>query len=245
MKNIKKFFAESVAGSVLLGLLTAFPAGSVSELRPSLEARPASDIRLESSGGSTLLRFSTTSWNKGLGPLELRAGEVVASRQNVYQRIYNDDGTFFDSLAGDFVWHEAHSHFHFENYALYTLEPVSAPGASARTSSKTTFCVMDTTRVNTKLPNAPKRAVYDTCGSLIQGMSVGWGDTYKYYLAGQAIDITGLPDGDYNLIIEIDPQNKIAEIDESDNVATIGIRLSGGAVEVIGGGGPGRCPRCN
>ena len=35
---------------------------------------------------------------------------------------------------------------HFNDYALYTLQPVNAPGGSLRTGAKTTFCVMDTSR---------------------------------------------------------------------------------------------------
>ena len=90
--------------------------------------------------------------------------------------------------------------------------------------------------MNTKLPGAPKQAVYNTCGASVQGMSVGWGDTYGYQLVGQEIDIIGLPNGDYRLRIELDPKNKLVETNETDNVSTIDIRLSNGTVNVIGGG---------
>jgi hypothetical protein len=133
-----------------------------------------------------------------------------------------------------------HNHFHFEGYADYTLQLGAAPGASDRLGHKTTFCIMDTTRMNTKLSGAPKRAVYDTCGSEIQGMSVGWGDTYGYQLTGQDIDITGQPDGDYKLIIELDPKDKLVETNETDNISTVDIRIANGTVSVIGGGGRGR-----
>ena len=212
-----------------------------SQLIPNLVPFAASDLRLETVGSTIKLRFSTTGWNNGAGPVELAAGETdsVNGRQNVYQRIYVDDGTSQDVLAGQFVWHEGHNHFHFEDYALYTLQPIAAPGGSERVGNKTTFCVMDTTRVNTKLDGAPKQAHYDTCGSSIQGMSVGWGDTYGYNLAGQEIDITGLPDGDYRLTIELDPKNKLVEADDADNISSVDIRLAGGTVSVIGGN-PGR-----
>src|SRR3989344_3948922 len=216
---------------------------AASESIPNLKALPASDIRLVQNGGSTELRFSTTGWNNGAGQLEVRAGEIdkVNGKQLVYQRIYMDDGSFSrDELVGSFVWHESHNHFHFEDYAIYTLQPVLAPGGSEQFGHKTTFCIMDTTRMNTKLPGAPKRAVYDTCGSEVQGMSVGWGDTYGYQLAGQEIDITGQPDGDYKLIIELDPKNKLVETNEGDNVSPVDIRITSGTVSVIGGGGRGR-----
>ena len=100
-------------------------------------------------------------------------------------------------MAGFFVWHQTHNHFHFEDYADYILQSVTAPGASVRTATKTTFCIMDTTEIDPQLDGA---AFYTTCGKSVQGMSVGWGDTYGWYLDGQAIDVTGLPfDDDYRL----------------------------------------------
>ncbi|OGC84340.1 hypothetical protein A3F55_01575 [Candidatus Adlerbacteria bacterium RIFCSPHIGHO2_12_FULL_53_18] len=236
-------YAPYVALASGLFILSAVGLSAATEVIPNLKALPASDIRLAQSGSSTLLRFSTTGWNDGVGPLEVFAGEIDREngKQNVYQRIYNTDGTVSrEPLVGSFIWHEAHNHFHFEDYATYTLQLAGAPGASDRFGQKTTFCIMDTTRMNTKLSGAPKRPVYDTCGSVVQGMSVGWGDTYGYQLAGQEIDVTGLADGDYKLIIELDPKDKLDETNEGDNVSIIDIRISNGTVSVIGGGSRGR-----
>lgn len=232
-----------VAVSLAAVGLVAFTAHAATPLTPNLKALPASDIRLQqTTDGRTLLRFSTTGWNSGQGPLELRAGTIDrdAGRQNVMQRIYNSDGTFVDVLAGQYVWHEAHNHFHFEDYATYTLQPIDAPGASERYGQKTTFCVMDTSRINTKLPGAPKKAYYSTCGNTVQGMSVGWGDTYGYQLAGQEIDVTDMPNGVYRLQIVLDPKNKLVEGDDADNTSLVDIRLADGTVSVLGSTGPGR-----
>ncbi|MDP3726109.1 MAG: lysyl oxidase family protein [bacterium] len=210
--------------------------GAVVEQQPNITPFPARDIRIEErSGGTTHLRFSTLSWNNGAGPLEIRAGAIdtVNGKQEVIQRIYSDNGTYREVKAGSFVYHPGHSHFHFEDYALYTLQSVDAPGASDKIGVKTTFCIMDTTRVSTKLPGAPKRAVYTTCTGTLQGMSVGWGDRYGYSLEGQSIDITGLSNGEYNLKIEIDPKSQIVESNDSDNISTIRIRLTNGTVIVL------------
>lgn len=217
-------FVSWVLGTMLWFTAIA-SAQQVLELTPNLRPLPASDLSLV--GGTTLL-FSTTSWNNGAGPLELRAGEIdpVGNRQNVYQRVYLSDGGYYDRLAGTFVWHPEHNHFHFEDYALYTLQPFNAPGGSQRISSKTTFCVMDTNKINGSLPGAPGSAVYTTCGNTIQGMSVGWGDTYGYFLAGQSIDFTGNPSGDYKLIIEIDPKKRIIESSEEDNISCVLLRIN-------------------
>jgi len=199
-------------------------ASAQTALKPNLQARPAWNISL--SGGR--LYFNATNWNNGDGPLELVAGETdsTAQRQNVYQRIYLSDGTYFDQLAGSFVWHPLHNHFHFEDFALYTLQPYDASGASDRTSQKTTFCVMDTTPVDLSLTGAPRNAVYSTCGNIKQGMSVGWGDTYTSNLSGQSIDVTGLPNGSYRLVIEVDPKKRLEEVYETDNTSCVLLQLN-------------------
>jgi hypothetical protein len=207
-------------------VLFAAPGSAQVELRPNLVALPASQLSIvATSTGGRAIRFSTTSWNNGAGPLELVAGDVVSNGQNVSQRVYYSDGTFEDYWAGTFVYHPDHNHFHFNGYARYDLEPINAPGGSPKSGSKTTFCIMDTTKVNTSLPGAPQTAVYAFCGTEIQGMSVGWGDTYGYNLGGQSIDITGNPSGDYCLTIQIDPNAALLETTDSDNIASSLVRI--------------------
>lgn len=197
------------------------------ELRPNLRALPPSSLSVVSNAdtGNPELRFGATSWNSGSGPLELVAGSAAQAGQDVYQRVRTQSGGFIDHLAGTFVYHPDHSHFHFQEYALYTLKPVDAPGASQRQSYKTSFCVMDTTKVDVRLPGAPKRAVYATCNASVQGMSVGWGDTYGPHLAGQAIDLTGNSDGLYELTVAFDPAGQLLETNDTDNTACVLIQI--------------------
>jgi hypothetical protein len=89
-----------------------------------------------------------------------------------------------------------------------------------------TFCIVDSTRVDTSLPGAPQDDRYTSCGSQIQGMSVGWGDTYHFHLEGQEIDFTGNPDGTYQLKIEIDPKKVIVESNENDNVSCVLLQIT-------------------
>jgi len=197
------------------------------ELRPNLQPFPAFHLHMvtSTSTGGKEIRFSTMSWNNGAGPLELVAGAGGSSGQNVYQRVYSSDGSHQDYFVGTFVWHPAHNHFHFGDYALYYLEPIDAPGGSPKSGSKTTFCIMDTDRIDAGLPGAPQTAVYATCGSTVQGMSVGWADTYGYHLEGQSIDFTGNPSGDYCLTIQIDPKTRLAETSDADNVVSSLLRI--------------------
>lgn len=217
-------------------------------LVPNLQALPAANFALEDAGGAVLLRFSTTSWNSGAGPLDLRA-QLVDGRHDVYQWFLTLDGAWERGpLVGSFTWHPAHSHFHLEDYAAYRLYRVRDDGGVDTTpvggAQKTTFCIMDTDRIDHRLPGASKRAVYRTCGDARQGVSVGWGDTYGAALAGQAIDITGLPDGDYELRVTVDPKERITERDDSDNVSAVRVHIdqAAGTVTVVGedGGRPGQ-----
>lgn len=216
-------------GCVAAALTLSASLAAAVPLIPNLQPLRASNISLApNASGGTDLRFSTTSWNSGLGPVELVAGDRNSAtlRQDVYQRVYDSNGTYAQYLAGTFILHPEHNHFHFENYALYTLQSATANGASERTSSKTTFCLMDTGYVNLSLPGAPANAVYTTCGATVQGLSVGWGDRYVYTLPGQGIDVTGLPEGDYKLSIVIDPRNALIETNDGDNVSCVLLHLN-------------------
>jgi hypothetical protein len=229
MDSHKFGYCFVLLSSVLISMFVSasFSSAQVVELKPDLQAFPAFSLVVTTdTSGHKLLRFSTRTWNSGDGPLELRAGETGSAGQNVYQRVYLSDGGYYDRLAGTFVWHPAHNHFHFDDYALYTLQPVNAPGGSKREGAKTTFCIMDTNAINTTLPGAPQQPVYATCGASIQGMSVGWADTYGYTLAGQSIDITGLPNGDYALSIEADYKSNILETNEGNNTSCMLVRLN-------------------
>ncbi len=236
----------AIASSLSLAVLTTVwaakpvPPPPTGQLVPNLRALPGSDLSVvrNIATGVPELRFSATTWNAGTGPLELLAGETGAGQQNVYQRLYNGDGTYNDLLAGSFVWHPGHNHFHFEDYAIYSLQLANSPGNSVRTSAKTTFCVMDTGRVDGSLPGSPNRAVYTNCGNQVQGMSVGWGDTYGASLPGQSINLSDWPDGDYKLSIVVDPKQHIVETDETDNSSCLLIHIDMAALTAapVGGG---------
>lgn len=215
---------SGAAALFLLAMTGATSAQQVVERLPNLTARPAFEV----TAGLNLvyrnpeIRFSVTTVNLGDGPLEYVGGETGRGKQNIYQRIYLSDGTFYDRRVGAFVWHPEHQHIHVENYAAYVLQALNAPGNSKRTGQKTSFCVIDTDRVGTTGSNQPH---YVNCDSLIQGMSVGWGDTYHSHLAGQEIDLTGLPDGDYTLTIIADPNARLRELSTTDNRSCIKLRI--------------------
>src|SRR5262245_40352284 len=134
------------------------------ELLPNLVPLPASEISVvQSANGHTLLRFAAVNTNVGQGPLELVPGGIDGTGQQIFQRIYSTDGSFRDRLAGTMTWHPEHNHFHFNNFALYTLTALANTSGSGKTSEKTSFCVEDTTPIDLSLPGAPRSGVYTTC----------------------------------------------------------------------------------
>jgi len=228
-----------VAASLHAGVATAQPA----DLLPNLEPFPASDVHLVSGANGLELRFGTTSWNRGVGPVELIGGPIlvpgtpeVPGSQIVYQNIYLTDGSTRQETVGTFEYHGGtHNHFHFEDYARYTLQPLNVQG-TIQEGSKVSFCLLDNQKVNTKLPNAAKRPVYQNCSPDIQGISVGWGDTYVSVLDGQSVPFGSNPSGDYLLIIEVNPNHNLVESSYSDNVACAVVRVDVSAMtaSVIG-----------
>ncbi|HWO94280.1 MAG TPA: lysyl oxidase family protein [Dehalococcoidia bacterium] len=195
------------------------------QLLPNLIPLEPQDVQFERAfGGRVSLRFTTMSWNAGAGPFEIVPGQTDADSQLVYQRIYRADGSYDDRPAGRFVFHPQHQHMHFDNYATYALYSVDA-GDTYRTESKTSFCLRDSRLYEPELAGAPRLPAYQECENAKQGLSVGWSDRYGYDLPGQALDVTDLPPGYYELTIVVDPENQIVESDEGDNIAGWGLYL--------------------
>ena len=67
-----------------------------------------------------------------------------------------------------------------------------------------------------------------------QGIGLGCQDTYGSGLDCQWIDITGVVDGTYQVEVRVNPDGDLAELDDTNNVATATIDLSGDVVTYIG-----------
>lgn len=239
-------------GLLLLGQpLRAPGADGAGELYPDLRVISAGQVRLEfSPKRRRLLRFDTEILNSSRGPLELeprandcnRNGDFSDDR-TAYQRIYRDrdgDGLFTRSVdtssravkAGCTLFHRAHDHWHFENLAGYTLHRVGPRGASGRAvraTRKVSFCVYDGQRSALPVPGAPGGRFYGPGGTGcdandLMGLSAGWVDRYSWNQDGQHVDITGIEDGTYCLVLTIDPANRVRESNERNN--TFGVRIA-------------------
>ncbi len=174
--------------------------------------------------GRTLLRASTASINTGIGALELRGSSL---NPGVYQRIFSSDGGYRDVYAGTFTFHPGHGHMHFDNWLNFRLREVlsgNVVGPVVVAGNKTSFAIIDLEIYNSSLPGHPAEAHYE--GGLVQGMSIGWADVYGGTLLDQWIDITGVAPARYWLEADVDPENRVIESNETNNLVRILIDLS-------------------
>jgi hypothetical protein len=139
----------------------------------------------------------------------MRFGNAIANRGNADIII----GTPPPDGESDaiFHWDTCHQHHHLTQIMKYEL--LNANGVVS-VGRKINFCMADSRPWD---PNAPPSA--HTCSG-IQGITRGWEDVYSPGLDCQWLDITGLPDGTYTLRLTVDPTNKYAEDDETNNVTT-------------------------
>jgi hypothetical protein len=227
-------FALAALAAVLV--VSVGPSTRASELRyPDLRSIAPSELRFDQARiDGTLhdvLRFTAVSWNAGEGALEVNAAYNTPDGKTVVaQRVFDRSdgkGNFVEFEAGHVLFHPTHRHWHFEKFAAYELWPradydlwlasgrqVGGPSwyGTKTTGQGESVCLRDSFQVE-KLQGSPRNKRYNTCGYVAQGISVGWGDSYQYFLPDQWIDI-GLampPDGEYVLRVVADPHNLIYE----------------------------------
>ncbi len=206
---------------------------------------------INESGAHECLRFDQNLANVGEGALDIRfqkpTGTTPADHQEypVSQRIYKSDGGYVDVPAGSVEWHAVHEHYHFEGFAQSNLWATDAQGnrvgaTPLRTGDKVSFCIADTninpTYWNQKsfsaqtYPAPTCLTPYGTSGGndlFKQGMSAGWTDEYNWFLPGQYVEVTGVPDGDYILDTTVDPTGRLQEASKANNCGSVRVRLSG------------------
>lgn len=209
-------------------------------LLPDLQVEPLRDTYIVSrTDGTKDLRFPGTFANRGDGPLELVGTiETETGTTKTLQKIYKRDNTTDERYVGNFIFHEEHNHWHFENFVefeIYSLRNGSDLDQQLASTGKITFCIHDYGPLDEDFPEKPRETVYAWCDKSLatQGISVGWADTYESSVPGQEIDIAGIPDGTYAFRVTVDPDNLILEKDESNNVTISYIKISGNDVEVV------------
>jgi hypothetical protein len=88
---------------------------------------------------------------------------------------------------------DGHNHWHVKDLEKYRLVPLDNTSGE-RIGQKAVFCFFDNYQYKLALPGAPQEGVYRRwgCGTrdslrLKTGLSVGWGDNYRWSLPDQYI----------------------------------------------------------
>jgi hypothetical protein len=188
--------------------------------------------------------------------------------QRIY---WSDDAAHVeDRRAGQVEFHPTHGHYHFTSFGvsrLFVATPTGArvgaplrqrrtgrtiPLTLVRSARKVSFCLADT-EIDSwgRKGDAPRTYIAPDClfpastdavnDYFLQGISAGWGDIYDYYLPDQYLEVSGVPDGDYILETQADPDALLSERTRANNCTAILIRLHGIAssapsVRILGAG---------
>src|SRR5260370_37107991 len=123
---------------------------------------PAPQISIVGSGSTRMLQYTHDTFNGGSGPLVIQPVYNQASgnyqgTQYVYA-FSAGNWTLANQIpvAGAFVFHAVHGHFHFPfaTYGLYGLNPDGSIGGAVALSTKIGFCINDSFIYYPSLPHA-------------------------------------------------------------------------------------------
>ena len=236
MSHFRKAITFAILFTTTLALSVAgiAPARAGDPLYPDI-VEQISHIQIQNEHKREMLRFSTIHINVGDGPLQIRGGGQVASCTIdgvsypqctiATQEILDSSGNIVQTNpAGTALFHPQHNHWHQNAVVNYELRPGSLEGKAIATGQKVTFCMVDNDK--TDLIQKHNKRTYFECNSELQGISVGWSDSYHQSTQGQELDITGAPEGVYYLTHYADPDNHWLETNENNNFAWVKLLLS-------------------
>lgn len=233
------------------------PANPLNGLYPPDTVNPPLDVlgvhplscaldELVEDGVSRCLRLTTGPRNAGAGPFELHYvpiehGLGILAPGPVTQRVYWSDGTFMDRPAGEFLFHKTHGHYHYQDildYQLYKVMDARA-GRMVRAGSghKAGFSPADQLFANwsvfEQLEGEFVEGTPSTLGESTFGLSVGWGDVYRWQRPGQYVDFASNTDGRYVVRTVVDIRNHVLESNENDNAGYAYIQITGEDIRIL------------
>jgi len=186
--------------------------------------------------GPDLLNFGATVWAGGNGPLDVEGFRTAGSPiMKAYQYFWQNGRVIGRVRAGTMGFDNAkgHQHWHFEQFARYTL--LNSAKKLAVRSHKVGFCIGPSDPVDLLAPHAvwqPPFGLFGQCGSptalwVREMMPVGWGDTYFQSIAGQSFDITKVPNGTYYIEVTANPLRVLHETTARNDVSLRKVILGG------------------
>src|SRR4051812_18968227 len=123
-----------------------------------------------------------------------------------------------------------HSHWHYLGFDRYELRRAGTGTLLVR-DRKSGFCLGDRYRAVTRRPlraAAPEPVFRGRCHlyqtdllRITEGISVGWGDDYGKFLEFQDLTLSGLHNGRYVLVHQVNANRKVRELSYANNAASV------------------------
>jgi hypothetical protein len=206
-----------LVAAALLAMTTLTPATARADERlPDLKALPPYDIAMEvTADGRHLLRFSQAFANIGAGPILVRGKLAPDGSMPGYQEIVDEAGNVVRThRVADVVFHPDHKHWHAGDIASYELRRGGPTGPVVAKNGKVSYCLVD----DHQAPEYTGKYYppqFLNCREPYFGLTAGWVDLYEADLPDQWVDVTGVPDGIYYLVVTGDPHDVYLEADDA------------------------------
>ena len=200
-----------------------------SELGPALSLGAGPDLQVDAGAAQSSAHITQESFAAG-------ACEIAEScvRATGLRKLLRFDGTIQNLGSSDlvigspdnnplFTLSSCHHVELLQNIMVYELiDPATNQVVSVDNQQiigrKQGFYMMDISQVNASAPQGQ----YDCTN---QGITAGWADIYDSSLECQYLDITGVPSGNYNLRLTVNPDGLFSESDLSNNIVNLPVNI--------------------
>ena len=210
------------------------------ELLPDLDQR--APFRLTIAG--TKLGFASATDNVGEGPVWVRGSRPTATGpMRAVQLVRMSDRsvrTYDNAGRLRYTPSPSHTHWHLLGFQRYELRTLA--GNLVVRDRKSGFCLADHYGLAARRVTAfTGGSFYGNCAAsnpralaVEQGTSIGFTDLYPAHFHGQNLELRGVPAGVYLLVHRANPDQRLEELDYTNNDASLRIRLtwSGGTPHV-------------
>jgi hypothetical protein len=207
---------------------------------PNLIMGKPEDVYAQRGANRTLLRGGNRIINVGRGPMELRGrrkSPLRAFRMAVTQAIKKRKGGYLlRKTGGELFFKPIPGQYRYWKFVdagaleIWTVDSSGKPLKRVRKSPKKVYCLRDLLRMSGPPSGSPRGRVYPACNQnpdqrrVTIGTSVGWIDRYPSTYYQQYVDVTGLR-GKFAFVMIADPDDHLAESDETDNMAYTRVTL--------------------
>ena len=233
------------------------PANPLNGLYPPDTVNPPLDVlgqhplscaadEMAEDGAQRCLRLTTGPRNAGAGPMDLGYVPIehelgLVEEGPVTQYLHWSDGSTTSRPAGSFLFHKTHAHYHFQDILDYSIYRVAGPGKliPAGHGTKAGFSPADQLFADWTQFSQEEGSYIEgastarSVGASTFGLSVGWGDVYRWQRPGQYVEFVGNGDGLYVVRSVVDIKNRVLEEDETDNAAYAYVQVTGESVRII------------